>query len=195
MGMNLIDVLVNNEIVKATENEIAVLKKFSVIKERVRLLSTINNIQLAQRIEVKHRISSKEEIEDLINILKDDTDIELKLTTVHVSALNAFNNMVNERRVAEGYVTKSDESRIMSLIERVYNTPISTTVLLSNNDEVYENINRSGVEWVVHGRFTERGQNKKAKARLDRLKSIIKETNLTVVDATYKKNIYVVTAI
>ena len=45
MGMNLIDVLVNNEIVKATENEIAVLKKFSVIKERVRLLSTINNIQ------------------------------------------------------------------------------------------------------------------------------------------------------
>lgn len=195
MGMNLIDVLVNNEIVKATENEIAVLKKFSVIKERVRLLSTINNIQLAQRIEVKHRISSKEEIEDLINILKDDTDIELKLTTVHVSALNAFNNMVNERRVAEGYVTKSDESRIMSLIERVYNTPISTTVLLSNNDEVYENINRSGVEWVVHGRFTERGQNKKAKARLDRLKSIIKETNLTVVDATYKKNIYVVTTV
>ena len=131
----------------------------------------------------------------MINILKDDTDIELKLTTVHVSALNAFNNMVNERRVAEGYVTKSDESRIMSLIERVYNTPISTTVLLSNNDEVYENINRSGVEWVVHGRFTERGQNKKAKARLDRLKSIIKETNLTVVDATYKKNIYVVTTV
>lgn len=139
--------------------------------------NTINNY--VDIIEVSHRINNREEALKLTSLLR-IKGVKLNLVTVNPKALAAYNNIIEEKVREHGSVSRFEEFRVASLIERLYKSNITKSTYLDRPESIRNELLKENVEWVIYGKINAKKLRKEKGYTYNKLVEIIESENINV---------------